>query len=100
MWRPIFDTSQIKPGQIKSVTIDGRAIAIYNVEGEIYATGDTCSHEQVSLSEGYLDGCVVECDAHGAKFDIRTGEVKSLPATVGIKTYPVKIENGVIHINY
>lgn len=66
-------------------------VAIFNIDGQLYATADTCTHDASSLADGYIDGDVVECAWHFAKFCIRTGEVLSLPATVSLRTYPVKI---------
>jgi 3-phenylpropionate/trans-cinnamate dioxygenase ferredoxin subunit len=73
------------------VDVDGEPIAIFHVGGHFYATTDVCSHEEASLSEGELEGEIVECPLHGARFNVRTGEVKALPATVPIKTYPVRV---------
>jgi nitrite reductase/ring-hydroxylating ferredoxin subunit len=74
-------------------------IAVYNVGGEFFATDDTCTHEVSSLSEGYVDGDVIECAYHFAKFCIRTGAVLSFPATEPIGTYPVKVENGSVLVD-
>lgn len=66
-------------------------IAVFNLDGEFYATADTCTHDQSSLADGYVDGDRVECSWHFAKFCIRTGAVLSLPATTGLATYAVKV---------
>jgi len=76
-------------------TLDGATVAIAIVrggDGNYYAIGDECSHGEVSLSEGEVDGCEVECWAHGARFDIRTGEVTELPALKPVKAYPIRID--------
>jgi nitrite reductase/ring-hydroxylating ferredoxin subunit len=95
------------PGFVKLTTIhdipenglcavehDGVRIALYNVDGQIYATSDICSHAYAELSEGFLDSddCTIECPLHGSRFDIRTGAVLSLPAYEPIATYPVRVE--------
>jgi nitrite reductase/ring-hydroxylating ferredoxin subunit len=67
-------------------------IAVFRVDDKFYATDDTCTHAHSSLSDGYLDGDVVECSFHSARFCVRTGAVLSLPATKPIRTYPVKVE--------
>lgn len=73
--------------------IGGHAVAIIHAEsGEVYAIDDVCTHANVSLSEGDLDGCFLECWLHGSRFDIRTGDPTCLPATVPVATYPVTIE--------
>lgn len=73
-------------------------IAVFNADGEIYAIDDTCSHQDASLSEGWLEGCFVECPLHAASFDLRTGMPTCLPAKKPVRTYPVVIENDVIYV--
>lgn len=65
-------------------------IAIFNLEGEFFAIGDTCTHSDWSLSEGYIEDGTVECTLHMARFCIRTGKVKMSPATEAVKYYPVR----------
>lgn len=73
-------------------------IAVFNVNGEIYAIDDTCSHQDASLSEGWLEGCFVECPLHAASFDLRTGMPTGSPAKKPVRTHPVVIQDGVIHV--
>ena len=61
-------------------------------DGEIFAIDDTCTHAEVSLSEGDIDDCQIECWAHGSRFDLRTGEPNMLPAVNPIRTYPVRVQ--------
>lgn len=65
-------------------------IAVFKVEDEFFATGASCTHDEFSLAEAYLDGDVVECPLHMAKFCLRTGKVLAPPAIVPLKTYPVR----------
>ena len=81
------------------VRIRRQRIALYNVDGEYFATDDTCSHEEASLSEGFLYDDIVECPLHGAAFNVRTGEVEAFPATVGIDTFPVRVVGDEIQVN-
>jgi 3-phenylpropionate/trans-cinnamate dioxygenase ferredoxin subunit len=67
--------------------------------GEVLAISDLCSHEEIELSDGDLDGEDVECPAHGSRFNVRTGEVSGLPAEDPVATYPVTIEDGKIIID-
>ena len=83
---------EIPPGEMKAVVVEDTPIALYNVNGEFFATCDTCSHEEASLAEGWLDDDVVTCPSHGAEFNVRTGAVLALPATEPIATYPVHVE--------
>jgi len=76
-------------GEILKVEKEGLTLAIYRVEGAFYVTDDHCTHGPGSLSEGYLDGFVIECDFHNGAFDIRNGEVVAPPCMVPLKTYKV-----------
>jgi 3-phenylpropionate/trans-cinnamate dioxygenase ferredoxin subunit len=79
--------------------IFGHVLAIVQTrEGELYAVDDTCSHANVSLSEGELEGTTLECWLHGSRFDVRTGEPSGPPATTPIDVYPVKVENGDVFV--
>lgn len=89
----LCSTDDVEPGSAILVEIDDLELAVYNVDGEFYVTDDRCTHGPGSLSEGYLDGCVIECDFHNGAFDIRTGEVVAPPCMVPLKTYEVVIEN-------
>jgi nitrite reductase/ring-hydroxylating ferredoxin subunit len=83
--------SDVAPGEMRQVTVAERPpVTVYNVDGEFYATEDTCTHGQASLSEGYLDGAVVECPFHAGTFDVRTGQAVTFPCTDPLKTYPVR----------
>jgi 3-phenylpropionate/trans-cinnamate dioxygenase ferredoxin component len=84
--------TDIPPGTIRRVEAAGHVIALANVDGEFYAIDDTCSHEEASLSEGGLAGEVVVCSRHGARFNVKTGRVLSLPAVRSVATYAVKVE--------
>lgn len=80
-------------GDVRLVELAGHRVCLARTEdGEYFAIDDTCSHEDESLSEGWLDGSCIECPAHNSIFDLRTGEPNSLPATESIPTYPVRIE--------
>jgi 3-phenylpropionate/trans-cinnamate dioxygenase ferredoxin subunit len=79
-------------GSITQVEIDGLEIALVNSEEGFFAVNDICTHAEVSLSDGQLNGCLLECPMHGAEFDIKTGEAKSLPATKPLEVYQVVVE--------
>lgn len=82
-------------GTMKTVQVGNNTIALANVDGEIFAIDDRCSHKECSLgTEGALDGNVVICGCHGAKFDMSSGKAMSLPAVINVRSYAVKIENG------
>jgi 3-phenylpropionate/trans-cinnamate dioxygenase ferredoxin subunit len=83
--------ADIPPGEGRRVDADP-PIAVWNVGGVLYATDDTCTHAQASLSDGYLDEDLVECPFHSALFCVRTGEPVSPPATVPLRTYLVEVD--------
>lgn len=82
----------LAPGQILRFEGGSEPIAIYNVDGEYFATQDTCTHADWALSEGDLEGDVIVCSLHWGRFCVRTGVVKSPPPFLPLRTYPVKIE--------
>ena len=69
-------------------------VAVFNADGEVFAIDDTCTHQDASLSEGWLEGCQIECPLHAASFDLRTGEPTCLPAKRPVRTYPTQIQDG------
>lgn len=95
----VATVGEIAPGKAKRVEVGEESIAIFNVDGEFYAIGDTCSHEEASLSEGDLFDHVVECPLHGAEFDLRTGDALCLPAVVPVPAYEVKVEGEAILVS-
>jgi p-cumate 2,3-dioxygenase ferredoxin subunit len=92
--------SDIPEGEIRQATLpDGSRIALYNVGGQIYATADLCTHGEASLSEeGTLNGKIVECSWHFGTFDVTTGEPASMPCEVPLKTFAVKLIDGIVHV--
>ncbi len=89
----------VAPDRPLRVVVDGTPIAIFTVNGELYAIGDTCTHEEFSLADGEMVGeYTVECALHGARFDIRTGQAISLPATGSAGSYPVWVEDGILKL--
>jgi 3-phenylpropionate/trans-cinnamate dioxygenase ferredoxin subunit len=86
---PVADVPE---GTAVRCVIDGEAVAIVHTEGEFYAIRDECSHAEVPLSEGDIDGTTLECWLHGSRFDLVTGRPIGLPATVPVPVYPVKID--------
>jgi 3-phenylpropionate/trans-cinnamate dioxygenase ferredoxin component len=84
--------SDLKDDGVISVELGGDEIAIVKTAGEVFAIRDWCSHAAVPLSEGEVDGYTIECWLHGSCFDLRTGRPTSMPATIPVPVYPVKIE--------
>lgn len=97
-WVAACAVDDLPPGEVMQLP-ETPPIALYNVDGEFYATDDTCTHEVSSLADGYVDGDVVECAYHFAKFCITTGAVLSFPATEPIGTYAVRVEDGTVFVD-
>jgi biphenyl 2,3-dioxygenase ferredoxin subunit len=94
----LCNTGDVAPGAALKVEIDDLALAVFNIGGEFYVTDDGCTHGPGSLSEGEVNGDVVQCNFHGGEFNIRTGEVVSPPCMVPIKTYPTTVVGGKVTI--
>lgn len=94
----IATTNEIPPGTMKQIMVSGKSICLANVAGEFFAVSDTCTHEQCSLSTGYLDSNVIICACHGAQFDAASGEVLSPPAPSPVQTYQVVVKGTDIYI--
>ncbi|MFC6595425.1 bifunctional 3-phenylpropionate/cinnamic acid dioxygenase ferredoxin subunit [Kitasatospora paranensis] len=76
----------------KRVELNGVPVSVVRTDEGVFAINDTCSHANVSLSEGEVEDCMIECWLHGSSFDLRTGKPSGLPATRPVAVYPVKIE--------
>ena len=95
----ICDLTDLEEAAPRRIEIEGKKLSIVLLNERIYALDDTCSHEDVSLSEGEvdIDECALECWKHGSLFSLETGEALSLPATKSVKTYEVRIvDNDVV----
>ena len=92
-------TSDIPPGKMIKVSIDGRDVMIANINGEFFATDDTCTHSGSSLSEGKLDRGIVTCGWHAAEFDCKTGKLVKFPAKIrDLTSYNVTVESDDVFI--
>ena len=95
----IAEVNQVADGVVKKFIVKDKIIAVANVGGEFFVIDDTCSHAQCSLSRGRLNGKELACPCHGAKFDVKTGKALTLPATVPVASYEVKIEKDNIMVS-
>ena len=89
---PVLRLAELPAGTAAKVVVEGLPIALVHTEGEVFAVGDECSHADVSLSEGEIDGCTLECWLHGSRFDVRTGEPSGPPATRPVPVYLATVE--------
>jgi len=91
----------IAPNSAARFEVQGRAVAVVRIGDDVYAIGDTCSHAEVSLSEGEVD-CEtkeIECWKHGSTFSLETGEPQTLPATQPVPVYVARVVDGMIEID-
>jgi len=95
----VAKTSDLPPGTIRVFDVLGKRIAVCNVNGRFYAIDDVCTHDGGPLDQGELEGNLVECPRHGARFDVTTGRPVTLPAVVPVKTYPVVIEGDDVKVD-
>ena len=91
-------TDEIVPGQARLVVVKGKEIALFNVDGAFFALDNLCTHEEGPLAEGEVEGHEVTCPWHGAKFDIRTGEVLCDPAYDAVARYNVRVTGSDIEV--
>ena len=94
----VCNLTDLPSGERLYLEIDGQNIVILNLAGIFYAIGDVCSHDDGPVGDGEIEGFEIICPRHGARFDVRTGKVTSLPAVVDIPAYPVRQVNGFIEI--
>jgi 3-phenylpropionate/trans-cinnamate dioxygenase ferredoxin subunit len=94
----VAKTADIPPGERDVFDVEGTYIAVFNVGGTYYAIEDVCTHDDGPLAEGALHDHEIECPRHGARFDIRTGKVLSMPAVVDVARFPVRVEGDDVQI--
>lgn len=93
-----FRAAEIKPGHARRVTVNGKAVAVYNIDGTFYATQDECTHADGPMSEGDIVGCTAICPWHASIFDVRTGAVIEGPAEDPLKVYKVAVEGEIARV--
>jgi len=94
----VASTSDLAPGDKMLVEYQGTPVGLFNIDGEFFAIYDVCTHDGGPLVEGELHGDVIVCPRHGARFDVKTGAVRTLPAYAPVPTYQVKTEGDEILI--
>jgi len=97
-WIRACRVDEIDPTIPFYVEINQQPLALYRVGNEVFATDDTCSHQEASLCEGTYAGYTVTCPRHGGQFDIRTGQAVKMPAVSPIAVFPVKVVDGEVYI--
>ena len=92
-WIDAAAVADVPEGDVIGIRVAGKEIALYEVEGEIFATDNTCTHGQARMSDGFLEGREIECPLHQGRFDVCSGKALCAPLTTDLKTYAVKVEN-------
>lgn len=93
-WTDATAFDDLPDDDVTSVQLSGRDIALYKVDGSVFATDNTCTHGHARLCDGFLEGHEIECPLHQGKFDIRDGSASCAPVTEALRCYPVRIEDG------
>ncbi len=97
-WIDVCDAKALANNENIVIDVDGCDVAVFKIDDEFYAIADVCTHDGVEIASGTLEGGEIICPRHGARFCVKTGEVKSPPAYENIDTFPVQVENGRIQV--
>jgi len=97
-WINAVAESDLLPGQHTVVEVEDAAILLVNLDGQYYAIEDVCTHDGSEISTGCIIDGSFECPRHGARFDIKTGEVTAPPAYEPVDTFPVQVVAGVVQV--
>ena len=98
-WMDVLALDAVPEADVTSVVVDEREIALYEVEGEVFATDNLCTHGAARMSDGFLEGREIECPLHQGRFDVCTGKAMCAPLSQDIRVYPVRIENKRVLVN-
>ena len=97
-WIKVGTLEDCPPGSLRSVMVGIHPVVLANVDGTIYAVMDRCSHEDLPLSDGEVEGGNIVCQYHGARFDLASGAARGLPAVRPVKTFPVELRDDGIYV--
>ena len=98
-WIDVLALDAVPEADVTAVIVGGKEIALYEVEGEVFATDNLCTHGAARMSDGFLEGREIECPLHQGRFDVCTGQAMCAPLTEDIRVYPVRIENKRVFVN-
>jgi len=98
-WITVAKRDAVKVGSVIGVKAGDLDVALYNIDGEIYATHNICTHAHAYLSDGWLEDDIIECPLHGGRFDAKTGKGLGAPIPCDVKTLPTRIEGSKIQVN-
>ena len=97
-WIDAAAQDQVPQDDVIAMVVDGREVALYGVDGNVFATDNICTHGMARLCDGFLDGHEIECPHHQGRFDVRTGAATCAPAKVALATYPARLEGDRIQL--
>jgi len=97
-WVKISKVSSVSPGSVVGVKVGDLEIALYNVDGSFYATHDICTHAHAFLSDGWLEGDIIECPLHGGRFEVKTGKGLGAPITCDATVVPVRVDGDDVEV--
>jgi 3-phenylpropionate/trans-cinnamate dioxygenase ferredoxin subunit len=97
-WVDVAFLKDLPPGAREVVDVDGAQVAVFNLQGQLHAIEDICTHDGGELASGELEGEIIICPRHGARFSVTTGEVLGPPAYEPVYVFPVRVDNGVVQV--
>lgn len=97
-WHPVADATDVAPEEPIKVQVGDEEIALYNIDGDFYATSNICTHGFASMVDGFQEGDAIECPLHGGRFEIKTGKALCAPVTEDLKTFEVKVNDGRVYV--
>ena len=97
-WHPVAPAASIADGDYAQIELDAQLIAVFNIHGTFYAIDDLCTHDGGELAGGAIEGDVVICPRHGARFCLRTGAALTPPAYEPVRTYETRVNEGIVEI--
>src|SRR4051812_1217272 len=97
-WQVAVALADLKPDEPAACSLGPHEIAIYLVDGAYYATSNICTHASALLTDGFMDGCEIECPLHNARFDVRTGTALTSPAEADLETFRTRVVGGHVEV--
>ena len=98
-WLAVAPAASIASGDYAQIEVDAQLVAVFNIDGCFYAIDDVCTHDGGELAGGAVDGDVVICPRHGARFCLRSGAALSPPAYEPVRTYQTRVVDGIVEVN-
>ena len=98
-WVDVVAESALADGEHMVVDVDGYDVAVFKIDGQFYAIEDVCTHDGAEIASGELDGDEIVCPRHGARFCVKTGEVKCAPAYEDVMTFAVRVMDGRVEVS-